>query len=298
MKITVTGSLGNISRPLTQELVQKGHTVTVISSKPEKQKEIEALGAIAAIGSIKDVRFLTDTFTGSDAVYTMVPPTYFLDPDADVMEYYRSTANNYVQAIQDSGVKRLVHLSSIGAHMEVGSGLVLGHHKAEQILGSLSGVSITFMRPAAFYYNLFGFIGVIKASGNMAANYGETDRIIWVSPKDIAAAIADEFVTPLDGKKVRYVASDELTCNEVAGILGAAIGKPDMKWIIIPKDEMQRGLESRGMPKRVAAGMAEMNASMHSGTFFDDYYLHKPPVTGKVKMKDFAHDFAAIFNQK
>ena len=48
MKIIVTGSLGHISKPLTKELVQKGHTVTVISSKPGKQKEIEALGAAAA----------------------------------------------------------------------------------------------------------------------------------------------------------------------------------------------------------------------------------------------------------
>lgn len=32
MKIIVTGSLGLINTPLTKELVQKGHTVTVISS--------------------------------------------------------------------------------------------------------------------------------------------------------------------------------------------------------------------------------------------------------------------------
>lgn len=37
MKVIVTGSLGNISKPLTKELLQKGHTVTVISSDPEKQ---------------------------------------------------------------------------------------------------------------------------------------------------------------------------------------------------------------------------------------------------------------------
>lgn len=33
MKLIVTGSLGNISAPLIKELVQKGHAVTVISSK-------------------------------------------------------------------------------------------------------------------------------------------------------------------------------------------------------------------------------------------------------------------------
>jgi len=64
MKVIVTGSLGHISRPLTEELVQKGHTVTVVSSKAERQKDIEALGAIAAIGSMEDADFLYCDFQG------------------------------------------------------------------------------------------------------------------------------------------------------------------------------------------------------------------------------------------
>lgn len=57
MKIIVTGSLGHISKPLTQTLVQKGHSVAVISSKSERQAAIEAIGAKAAIGTIEDVNF-------------------------------------------------------------------------------------------------------------------------------------------------------------------------------------------------------------------------------------------------
>ncbi len=71
MKIIVTGSLGNISKPLTEELVKKGHSVTVISSKAERQKDIEALGAKAAIGTMADADFLSVTFKGADAVYVM-----------------------------------------------------------------------------------------------------------------------------------------------------------------------------------------------------------------------------------
>jgi hypothetical protein len=37
MKIIVTGSLGNISKPQIIGLIEKGHTVTVISSKPGKK---------------------------------------------------------------------------------------------------------------------------------------------------------------------------------------------------------------------------------------------------------------------
>ena len=71
MNIVLTGSLWNIGETLTQELVQKGHSVTVISSNPKKTTAIEALGAKAATGSMFDADFLTATFKGADIVYLM-----------------------------------------------------------------------------------------------------------------------------------------------------------------------------------------------------------------------------------
>ena len=298
MKIIVTGSLGHISKPLTQDLVQKGHEVTVISSNPERQKDIETLGAIAAIGSLEDINFLTNVFTGADAAYTMVPPEGFFDNNFDVIMYYRRIGNNYARAIRQSGIKRIVHLSSIGADLDKGTGLILGHHHVEGILNNLSDVAITFMRPTAFHYNLFSFLQVIKSTGRIASNYGAEDKVVWVSPTDIAAAVAEKIVTPLTGRKVLYVASDELTCNEVAGILGEAIGKPDLKWVVISDEQVQSGLEAFGLSKQVATALVELNASMHHGKFFNDYYQNRPPVMGKVKMTDFAKEFAVAFNSK
>jgi uncharacterized protein YbjT (DUF2867 family) len=295
MKITITGSLGHISKPLTKELVQKGHAVTVISSNPEKQKDIEALGATAAIGSVEDADFLATTFTGADAVYTMVPPSNYFNHGLDLMAHCRQLGNNYAQAIRQSGVKRVVHLSSIGAHLEQGSGLILFHHAVEVILNNLTDVAITFMRPVGFYYNLYGFVPMIKKEGLIAANYGAADKLVWVSPIDIATAVAEELETPLAGTKVRYVASDELTGNETAGILGAAIGKPGLKWILIPGEQWQRGLETAGMNPTIAAGLVEMFASQHSGLLTADYYRNKPTVMGKVKTTDFAKEFADVF---
>lgn len=297
MKIVLTGSLGRIGQPLTKTLVANGHQVTVISSKPEKQKEIAALGALAAIGSLEDLNFLVNTFKGADAVYCMIPPHNFFTPDFDSRVYYARLGNNYAQAIEQSGVKRVVHLSSIGAHLDKGTGIILGSHDVESSLNKLSDVAITFMRPAAFYYNLYSFTAAIKKTGIIVSNYGANDKVPWVSPTDIAAVIAEEIVTPLTGRKVRYVASEELTCQQVAGILGNAIGIPDLKWITISDEELLNQLDAIGMPASNAAGLVEMQATMHSGELFHDYYLNKPAVLGKVKMADFAREFATAFQQ-
>lgn len=295
MKIIITGSLGHISKPLTEELVQKGHVVTVISSNPEKQKDIEALGAIPAIGSLEDVDFLTVTFTGADAVYTMVPPANYFDHNLDLLAYYHRLGTNYAQAIGQSGVNRVVNLSSIGAHLEIGegSGILLGAHDVEQILNKqLPDVAITHMRPVGFYYNLYGFVPVIKNQGFIAANYGADEMLVWVSPIDIAASVVEEFETQPVNRKVRYVASDERTGNETARILGTAIGKPDLTWLLIPSEQWQRGLEAAGMNPEIAAGLVEMYASQQSGVLTEDYFRSKPAVLGNVKLEDFAKDFA------
>ncbi len=258
MKITVTGSLGNISRPLTEELVQKGHTVTVISSKPERKKEIEALGATAAIGSMEDADFLSATFKGADVVYVMetAGAGNFMDPNFDLMAAISKIGNNYKQAIEASGVKRVVHLSSIGAHTDKNNGLLAFHYSVENILKQLpKDVSIKFMRPVGFYYNMFEFIRTIKTQGAIISNYGGDDKEPWVSPLDIAAVIAEEMEKPFEGRTIRYIASDEVSPNEVANILGEAIGKPDLKWIAIPDEQMLNGMIAAGMDPNIAKGM-------------------------------------------
>jgi uncharacterized protein YbjT (DUF2867 family) len=302
MKIIVTGSLGYVSTPLIQKLIAKGHSVTVISSKAEKQAAIEAMGAKAAIGTMEDVDFLSDTFKGADAVYCMLAVIgNFSDPDnsaSSVIQRANAVANNYVQAIERSGVKRVVYLSSIGADMKKDSGLIIIHHNAENSLNKLpSDVNISFMRPSGFYKNLFAFVYAIKNQGIIAASYGGDDLGIFVSAIDIADAIVEELESQVSGRKILYVASEELTCNEAAGILGATIGKPDLKWISISDDEQFNGYKAFGMNESVASEFVEMNASIHSGKFYEDYNRNKPTL-GKVKMKDFAKEFAAVYHQQ
>ena len=297
MKIVVTGSLGHISKPLTRELVEKGHTVKVVSSSLERKKEIEDAGAEAAIGTIEDVVFLTETFAGADVVYCMIPPGGFFDPNHDLITHVNKVTHAYAKAIQNAGVKHVIHLSSIGAHMEKNNGILRFHYNAERIFKELpSDVIIKTVRPVAFYYNLLGFIPTIKNAGAMISNYGGGDIIPWVSPYDIAAVVAEEITHPFIERKIRYIASQELTCHDIARVLGTAIGKPDLKWNVISQEQMESVLVGVGMNPTIAKGVAEMQASMHSAELFEDYYRNRPTLSN-VKIEDFAKDFAAAFNQ-
>ena len=49
----ITGSLGNISRPIVEGLVKAGKNVKVITHSSDRVKEIEKLGAKALVGSVQ-----------------------------------------------------------------------------------------------------------------------------------------------------------------------------------------------------------------------------------------------------
>ncbi|WP_205780526.1 SDR family oxidoreductase [Mucilaginibacter limnophilus] len=161
MKIILTGSLGNIGKLLAPQLIARGHKLT-ISSNPERRSEIEDLGAKAAIGQMQDLNLLTETFIGADLVYlmeTMESVGDMFDPDVDFISGITAIGQNYKAAVQLSGVKKAIHLSSLGAHTNEGNGILLFHHRVEQLLQQLPvDIAIKFIRPAGFYLNLFSFI--------------------------------------------------------------------------------------------------------------------------------------------
>lgn len=293
MKITLTGSLGNISKPLTTKLVQAGHTVTLISSSADKAAEIEKIGATPAIGSVDDIAFLTEAFKGADAIYTMVPNNFGV---ANFRAYIGGVGKNYAEAIKAAGIKKVVNLSSIGAHIDGGTGPISGIHDVEQTYSQLNGVAIKHLRPAFFYTNLLANTDMIKHLGFLGANYGDNSRIVFVHPNDIAEVAAEELLSDFSGTSIRYVASDEKTTNEVASVLGAAIGKPDLKWVDFTDEQALQGMLQAGLPPEIARNYVEMGAAVRSAILWEDYDQHKPAVYGKTKLQDFAVDFARIFN--
>ena len=53
-----------------------------------------------------------------------------------------------------------------------------------------------------------------------------------------------------------------------------------------------------GIPSSIAADLVDLNASIHSGAMGEDYELNKPEIMGKIKVEDFAKEFAIAFNAK
>ena len=137
---------------------------------------------------------------------------------------------------------------------------------------------------------------MIKNMGIIGNNYSDV-LLPLVHPKDIAMAAFEKLSTlGFTGKNVEYVVSDEYTTNEIAGILGAAIGKPDLQWIKFSDEHALSGMVQAGLTQDVAQKLVEMGQAVQSGATISDYIGHKPKF-GPNKLKDFAKEFALEYAQ-
>ncbi|MDO1445440.1 NAD(P)H-binding protein [Rhodocytophaga aerolata] len=290
-KYVITGSLGNISRPLVEGLVKQGKEVKVITSKANKTQEIEKLGAKALVGDVNDAAFVKEAFKDAEVVYTMIPPIWQTNDWRKDMD---RIADNYIGALQGSQVKYVVNLSSVGADVGQGCGPVDGLYDFEQKLNKLQGIQIKHLRPSYFYHNLLAQIPMIKGAGIMGGNFGGNGTVFLVHPKDIAAAALEELLNlNFTGSSVRYIAGDEKKGQEIASTLGKAIGK-DLNWVEFTDEQQHQGLTGAGLPEAIAKEYTNMGNALRNDFMQADFRKHKPTLS-PIKLEEFANEFAAAY---
>lgn len=294
MQVTVTGSLGNISRILTEKLVGKGHQVKVISSQAERAPAIEALGAIPLIGSLRDRQFVESSFAGSQAAYLMIPP----DPGSqDLKAYIRTMGDQYAQAIRSSGVQYVVNLSSVGAHLPNGLGPAGANYHVEQQLNALYDVNVLHLRPGMFLTNFYGAIPAIRYQQLLGNNFAGTVPLPLTHPRDIAEAAFQALDRrSTTGKQVQYVVGDVKNGLEVAASLGKAIGMPRLNWLELSDEQLLAALLQNGFTEEMAkVYIVEIGSALKSDAFMEDYFNHRPTTAGGTTLEDFANEFAAVY---
>ena len=294
MKITVTGSLGNVSHILTRKLVADGHTVKLITSSTQRVASITQMGATALVGSIGDAEFIQSAFTGSDAVYLMIPP----DPQAtDVKKYIKKIGEQYAGAVKAAGIKYVVNLSSIGAELEDGPGPTGAHYFVESRLNELPETHVLHLRPGMFFTNFYGAIPMIKYRHCLGHNFAGSVQLPLTHPGDIAAVAFDALRSlTFSGKQVRYIISDLRDGFSVARELGRAAGVAGVDWIEFSDGEFLQALVESGFPEQIATVyMVEIGAAFREGRFPDDFYRQRSEWAGGTRLPDFAKEFAAAY---
>jgi uncharacterized protein YbjT (DUF2867 family) len=293
MKVTVTGSLGNISRVLVEKLVAIGHEVKVISSDAKKANEIEKTGAIPLIGSLADVEFVSESFKNADAVYTMVPPDFSVE---DYYSFSELIHNNYAKAVERNNIRFVVNLSSTGVEL-AGVGPMARYFNLEKTLNSISNLNIVHLRPAMFYTNFYGSLAMIKQQGIIGHNLAENVDIPMTHPSDIAD-LAFTFLNSLNFSvsQIKYVISDVKNGAEIALFMSKAIGKT-IKWVEYADEALMAGLLQNGFSRNAAETViVNVGKAIREG-LFDDYKKEKYKLSESRKFEYFVSELSVLLKQ-
>lgn len=287
-KYVITGSIGHISKPIVQELIKHNKEVSVITSNVGRVAEIEKLGAKALVGSVHDSSFVKSAFKDAEVVYTMIPPIW---QTTNWRASQDEVARNYEEALKASSVQYVVNLSSIGAD----AGPVDGVAAFEKMLNALP-IKVKHLRPSYFYYNFFAQISMAKNAGILGGNFGDSEKIFLVHTNDIAQVAIEELLNlNFKGSSVRYIIGDERSGQEIADVLGRAVGK-QLTWVVFSDEEQKQGLLHAGLSETHAENFTQMGRALRNGIMQADARKNMPVFT-KTKLEDFTREFATVYNQ-
>jgi uncharacterized protein YbjT (DUF2867 family) len=258
----ITGATGNTGQRIAQALLSKGRQVRVIGRNAERLNQFRGAEQFAA--DLADTDDLTRAFKGAEAVYAMVPP----NPESpDYRAEQKKISSSLATALREARVPYVVSLSSVGADKPSRTGPVTGLHELEKLLDAIPGLNTMHLRPAYFMENTLAQIGIIRATGSSIGPLRGDLKIPMIATRDIAAAAADELLRlSFNGHNTReLLGARDYSMNEVASIIGQAIGKPDLKYLQASEEQLRPAMVQMGISPSFVSLLLEMAEAINSG---------------------------------
>jgi uncharacterized protein YbjT (DUF2867 family) len=293
-KYVITGATGKIGINLAKELLAKGQSVKVVGRDAAKLQELVALGAEALAGNVTDKNFVTKAFAGADAVFCLVTPSLFA---ADIRKEQELIVNNYFEAVRANKVPNVVLLSSVGAHLRKGAGIVDGLGYMEELFLQLKDTNVLNLRPTYFMENTLGLIGTIKQMGIAGNAVSPNAKLPMVATKDIAAAAAKRLLNlDFKGNSVEFVlGAKDYTYAEVTAIAGKSIGNADLKYVQFPYQDAIKGMVASGYCGMDAAKlMVDLARAINDGTLISGHTRTAANTTATT-YDEFSKTFAWVY---
>jgi uncharacterized protein YbjT (DUF2867 family) len=261
--IVVTGATGHIGRVLSEALLRKGRKVRAVARTREPLQDLARLGAEIFQGSLENPSDMQKAFQGAGAAFILIPPNFAA---ADLRAYQNQVGETLAKAAALSGVRHLVTLSSVGAHLSDKVGPIGGLYDNEQRFNRLDA-NVLHLRPAFFMENHLWGIGLIKQAGIYGTPLRPDLPLAMIATKDIGEVAAQELSDlGFKGHSVRELLGPrEYTMTEVTAVLGQAVGRPDLKYIQFPYEDAENGMRATGMSADSARTMVELHRSLNEG---------------------------------
>jgi uncharacterized protein YbjT (DUF2867 family) len=260
----VIGATGHTGSVVAEKLLAKREKVRVVGRDTRKLDRLKQQGGEAFVGDVTDANAMARALSGVDAAYLMLPPNI---SSPNVLAHTDRVTEALAGGIEKNGVRHAVVLSSVGVDKPDKTGPVLGLRNLEQKLEAIPGLNALFLRAGYFMENILPQVGIIQQLGHMAGPVRSDLALPMIATRDIGAAAAELLARrDFQGKQRRELhGARDITYAQVAKVVGAAIGKPDLTYQQGPAAQIKPALTQMGMSPNMADLLLEMSEALNSG---------------------------------
>jgi uncharacterized protein YbjT (DUF2867 family) len=256
----ILGATWNTGSIVADFLLSKGKKVRVVGRDAGRLKRFVDKGAEAFTADMSDAAALTKAFGGARAAYLLLPP-------AKSRENQERHSDAIAKAVNESGLRYAVYLSSYGAQVSEGTGPVAGMHSSEQKLNAIGGLNVLNLRAAYFMENNLAAIGIIHRMGIFGNALLPDVKLPMVATHDVGNYAAQRLLElDFSGKETREVLGErDLSMTETTAVIARGIGKPDLRYQQFPYDQVEQVLMQLGVPPKGAAMYIELYKAINAG---------------------------------
>ena len=236
-KVLVLGGTGFVGRHVCEHLNRLGIRATVPTRRSINAQAVQMLPLVDVIeADVHDEAALSRLLPGHDAVINLVAVLH--GSPKRFQQVHVELPRTLARAMNASGVRRLVHVSALGAS-EQGSSDYLASKGAGEAVLQQAGLDLTLIRPSVIFgagdrfLNLFARL---QAQLPMMALGGADTHMqpVWVG--DVAETIVHSLRHPgTVGQIIECVGPRVYTLRELVAAAGRLAGLPPRRIIGLPR---------------------------------------------------------------
>lgn len=257
--IVIMGVTGQVGGAALQALKKSGIALRGVARDPARAV---GLGVEMVRGDASETESLAAAFAGAQAAFVMLVPPY---QARDVLADSRVMARSIADAVRAARVPHVVALSSVGAHLSEGNGIVRVLHDFEAALAGVAP-SLVFLRPGEFLENWASVLPAAREAGVLPSGKLALDRRHEaVSAQDVGRIAADLLLDPRPGTRIVDV-TGPTPCSalDAAAVLSRLLGKP-VAAVPSSREQSVAALLAAGLGADYAGKLADLDEAINAG---------------------------------
>jgi uncharacterized protein YbjT (DUF2867 family) len=290
----IVGGTGHVGSATSIALLNRGQAVTIVTRDTDRARRVLAQRISRPVdfveADVEDVGSLRAAFRRGRRAFLLNPSA---DPSGDTDAVERHTVARILEALEGSGLEKVVAASTGGAQPGERLGDLNVLWEFEQGL-SRQAIPAAINRGAYYMSNWDGPIESVHATGKLPTMFPADLPIPLVAPRDLGVVAADRLMSSVDDVGVRHIEGPaRYTSSEVAAVLSKVLDRP-VKLEVTPRGQLKQAFMGLGFSGAAADSYARMTAVCIDNRFA----LPDNPIRGATTLEAYFRDSVADSRQR